>query len=234
MARAALHGGSQPLPRADAATRTAMRELRQLLRRLGPRGSGAVRPGNARTHAARGGRMPRLSALPLPPDYASRTGLPRQAEPALLVDAGRDAFGRRAWLQPAAARDWRRMRAAAAADGVTLQLVSAFRHAAYQTRLFERKLARGATIEQILGVNAAPGYSEHHSGRAIDLTTPGCAPAEEAFEDTARSTGCSATPRATASACRTRAATRTGWCTSPGTGTTSASTGRPGPERGRA
>lgn len=174
----------QPLPRADAATRTAMRDLRQLLRRLGPRGSGAVSPGNARTHAARGGRMPRLSVLPLPRDYASRTGLPRHAEPALLVDAGRDAFGRRAWLQPAAARDWRRMRAAAAADGVTLQLVSAFRHAAYQTRLFERKLARGATIEQILGVNAAPGYSEHHSGRAIDVTTPGCAPAEEAFEDT--------------------------------------------------
>jgi D-alanyl-D-alanine carboxypeptidase len=188
------------LPRAHAGTRAARRELHDLLRQLGPRGNlrmaaqsprrrggprlgGSVAPA-ARTRATRCGREPRLPVLALPVDYAARTGLPRQREPTLLVDAGRDAFGRRAWLQAAAALDWQRMRVAAARDRVTLQLVSAFRHAAYQTRLVQRKRARGLTLDEILKVNAAPGYSEHHSGRAIDLTTPGCAPAEVDFETT--------------------------------------------------
>jgi len=37
-------------------------------------------------------------------------------------------------------------------------------------------------MDEILRVSAAPGYSEHHSGRALDLTTPGFAPVEEEFE----------------------------------------------------
>ena len=32
-------------------------------------------------------------------------------------------------------------------------------------------------------MSAAPGYSEHHSGRAVDLTTPGSPVLEEAFEE---------------------------------------------------
>ena len=31
-------------------------------------------------------------------------------------------------------------------------------------------------------MNAPPGFSEHHSGRALDLSTEGFAPLEEAFE----------------------------------------------------
>ena len=37
-------------------------------------------------------------------------------------------------------------------------------------------------MAQILRVSAAPGYSEHHSGRALDITTPGYAALEEEFE----------------------------------------------------
>ncbi|MFX5776691.1 D-alanyl-D-alanine carboxypeptidase family protein, partial [Acinetobacter baumannii] len=33
-------------------------------------------------------------------------------------------------------------------------------------------------------MNAAPGFSEHHSGHALDIGTPGDAPAEESFETT--------------------------------------------------
>lgn len=190
----------QALPRARAATRAALRELQDLLRRLGPRGNlrtafaaprgclaarvAGSSASAARVRRTRSGRVPRLAPLPIPADYAARTGLPRQPEPGLLIDAGRDAFGRRAWLQVAAARAWQRLRDAATRDQVTLQLVSAFRHTAYQTRLVQRKMARGLSLEEILTVNAAPGYSEHHSGRAIDLTTPGCAPAEVEFEAT--------------------------------------------------
>jgi D-alanyl-D-alanine carboxypeptidase len=39
-------------------------------------------------------------------------------------------------------------------------------------------------LDDILAVNTAPGFSEHHSGRALDLSTPGEAAAEESFEST--------------------------------------------------
>ena len=76
------------------------------------------------------------------------------------------------------------MRAAAARDGVVLEAISGYRSHDYQLGIFERKRARGQSVEEILHVNAAPGYSEHHSGRALDIGTPGEPPAEESFEHT--------------------------------------------------
>lgn len=138
----------------------------------------------AALHARVRARGPVLERVSLPDDYAERTALPAQPEPPRLALAGHDRFGRATWLREAVARAWARMRDAARADGIELDLVSGFRHVAYQTRLFQRKLARGLTLAEILRVNAAPGFSEHHSGRAIDITTPGSPPAEESFETT--------------------------------------------------
>jgi D-alanyl-D-alanine carboxypeptidase len=76
------------------------------------------------------------------------------------------------------------MQAAAWRDQVRLDAISGYRSHAYQLGIFERKLARGQTVAQILTVNAAPGYSEHHAGTALDIGTPGEAPAEESFEHT--------------------------------------------------
>ncbi len=123
-------------------------------------------------------------ALGVPRDYARARHLHLQREPARLVPVGEDIHGRPQWLQPRAARASSRMRAAASQDGIELQLVSAFRSIEYQLGIVERKLARGLTIDAILRVSAAPGYSEHHSGRCVDFTTPGCAPLDEAFEHT--------------------------------------------------
>jgi len=120
--------------------------------------------------------------LAIPRDYGQVRGLERCREPRVLACVGLDAFGRNQWLAPRAATAWLRMRDAAARDGIALQLVSAFRSVAYQSGLFRRKLARGLAIDEILQVNAAPGYSEHHTGRAVDVGAPGYAPAEEEFE----------------------------------------------------
>ena len=76
------------------------------------------------------------------------------------------------------------MRAAAACEGVGLEAISGYRSHAYQLGIFRRKLARGLALEAILEVNAAPGYSEHHSGHALDIGAPGEPPAEESFETT--------------------------------------------------
>jgi D-alanyl-D-alanine carboxypeptidase len=76
------------------------------------------------------------------------------------------------------------MLAAAVIDGIVLAAVSGFRSFDYQRTIIERKLAAGLTVEQIVCVSALPGFSEHHTGRAIDVGTPGCPPVTEDFEQT--------------------------------------------------
>lgn len=117
--------------------------------------------------------------------YAKRVGLPAVAEPEWLAFAGFDRYRRPLWLRVDAARAWRHLRDAALRDGIVLEAISGYRSHDYQLGIFERKLARGQTIEEILAVNAAPGYSEHHGGLALDIGTPGQPPAEESFEHTA-------------------------------------------------
>lgn len=126
----------------------------------------------------------RLARLGLDDSYAQRTGLALVAEPARLHFAGFDRYRRPLWLATAAARAWRTLHAHASREGIVLDAISGYRSHDYQLGIFERKRARGQQVEEILQVNAAPGYSEHHSGRALDIGTPGEPPAEESFERT--------------------------------------------------
>ncbi len=126
----------------------------------------------------------RLRGLGLTPAYGHAEQLVAIAEPRQLSYAGRDRFSRPLWLTADTTRAWQRMRRAAARAGVVLEAISGFRSHAYQLGIFRRKLARGQTLAQILTVNVAPGFSEHHSGRALDIGTPGEPPAEESFEST--------------------------------------------------
>ena len=130
------------------------------------------------------GLRERLDALGLDESYGQRSGLALVAEPARLALAGFDRYRRPLWLGTAAARAWQLMQRSAYADGIVLEAISGYRSHDYQLGIFERKLARGQTVEQILNVNAAPGYSEHHGGNALDIGTPGEPPAEESFERT--------------------------------------------------
>lgn len=73
-------------------------------------------------------------------------------------------------LQSAAAQAYRAMAAAAAADGISLLPISGFRSIADQKYLFfEIKAERGQDTSQRAEVSAPPGYSEHHTGYAIDI-----------------------------------------------------------------
>ena len=101
-----------------------------------------------------------------------------------LVSIGLDLTGREQRLERAAAAQWDEMRATAAGANVELAVISAFRSFDYQKQIIARKLAAGQTIEQILRASALPGFSEHHSGRAIDIGTPGSPPLTETFEQT--------------------------------------------------
>ena len=126
-----------------------------------------------------------LREFGIAPATLRRRGLQRHREARRLTPVGLGTDGRDKLLTPAAARAWLAMRESAAKDGVGLLLVSAFRSVEFQAALLRARLAKGETIDAALKVNAPPGYSEHHTGRAIDIGTPGCGGLDEAFETTA-------------------------------------------------
>ncbi|HKE47917.1 MAG TPA: M15 family metallopeptidase [Rhodanobacteraceae bacterium] len=132
--------------------------------------------------AARRAAIEASVRLGVPRDYGRARRLPVVREPRELAFIGIDVHERAQWLAPRAARALTRLREAAREAGVALDIVSAFRSADYQLGIVRRKCERGLRIDEILRVSAAPGYSEHHSGRAVDFTTPGYAALEEEFE----------------------------------------------------
>jgi len=143
---------------------------------------GPAPPQRCRDATERDALLRRARDAGIPRNYGATHALRRQREPQRLTCIGCDIYQRAQWLQPAAAHAFRRLQAAATAVGVDLQVVSAFRSIEYQLGIIERKLAGGQHIDAILQVSAAPGYSEHHSGRCVDLTTPGFPVLEEAFD----------------------------------------------------
>jgi zinc D-Ala-D-Ala carboxypeptidase len=73
-------------------------------------------------------------------------------------------------MRRAAADAYQKMAAAAAADGVNLLPISAFRSVADQNDLFFRvKEERNQGVSKRAEVSAPPGHSEHHTGYAIDI-----------------------------------------------------------------
>lgn len=123
--------------------------------------------------------------LGIPSDYGRHPRRPRYAEATELTDVEPNVIGTMQRLTPDTATAWRKMKASAAGDGVQLLLISGFRSVRHQADLIRRKLAAGQPIAAILAVNAAPGFSEHHTGRAIDIATPGTRPLTVDFEGSA-------------------------------------------------
>lgn len=124
--------------------------------------------------------------LGIPPTYGADRRLTAYAEAneTDLVQIAVSDEGRPIRLVPAAAAAWRRMFSAAAQEQIELLAVSGFRSVARQTEIIRTKLNAGRSLDSILRYVAAPGFSEHHTGRALDISSPGHTELEEAFEHT--------------------------------------------------
>jgi D-alanyl-D-alanine carboxypeptidase len=125
-----------------------------------------------------------LASLDVPASLIEQRSLALQPEAEELVIAEIGDNGREHRLVPAAADAWRAMRAAARADGIELRIVSAFRSVDRQAEIVRDKLGRGLAPEEIFTTSAPPGYSEHHTGRALDVASGTARPLEEVFEQT--------------------------------------------------
>jgi len=122
--------------------------------------------------------------LGIPADYGKDGTRPVFEEATDLLEVGPNLVGRMQRLTPEAARQWQAMVAAADTVGIQLLIVSGYRGVDYQAGLIRKKIEAGQAIGEILRVNAAPGHSEHHTGRAVDIATPGSRPLTEEFEQT--------------------------------------------------
>ena len=122
--------------------------------------------------------------LGIPLDYARQRQLTLQYEATDLVSIGKSPEGNDCRLIRPAARGWNYMHAAARALSIELQPLSGFRSVERQVKIIRGKLDLGEKMSDILRSIAAPGYSEHHTGRAIDIGSPEVLPLEEAFSNT--------------------------------------------------
>ena len=99
-----------------------------------------------------------------------------------LVSIGTDIYGRPQRLRKPAAEAWNTMRLAASQDQICIRLVSAYRSVEYQIEVIDKLVKKGQNIRDILTRVAAPGFSEHQSGCAVDLTSDEETVLEEEFE----------------------------------------------------
>lgn len=128
---------------------------------------------------------PWFEELGISPELIAARGLHPCVEAVHLELAEVGADGREHRLAPEAAAAWRRMKNAAFDAGVRLFIISAYRSVDRQVEIIRRKLDAGQKIEDILCVSAPPGFSEHHTGCAVDLGEPDTPLLETCFDQTA-------------------------------------------------
>lgn len=130
---------------------------------------------------------PLHQALLIPANYATERSLAPhlEASETALVQIGTNDEGRPIRLVPEAADAWSALRVAAEREGVTLIPISGFRSVDRQCEIIRAKLEAGQLIEDILRYVAAPGFSEHHTGRALDISSPEHIELDEDFARTA-------------------------------------------------
>jgi zinc D-Ala-D-Ala carboxypeptidase len=124
--------------------------------------------------------------LGIPTDYATKRHFTPQIEAveAELVEVGINDEGRAVRLIRPAAESWANMRIVAARNDIELMPISGFRSISRQTEIFREKLAAGQSVMDILRYVAAPGFSEHHTGRALDIGSPEHTELDEEFAQT--------------------------------------------------
>lgn len=122
--------------------------------------------------------------LGITPALLAGRRLQRYEEAQGLVPAEKAPNGRVHFLVPEAAEAWRAMKAAAQSEGIDIHILSGFRSIARQGELIQVRLDGGMAIGDVLKILAPPGYSEHHTGRAVDVSTQGIKALQLEFEST--------------------------------------------------
>ncbi|WP_413287441.1 D-alanyl-D-alanine carboxypeptidase family protein [Bdellovibrio sp. HCB337] len=114
----------------------------------------------------------------------NRLSLHEQPPLEMLQIVDIDFEGKPFVLTTQTAKAWLQMRAAALQENIQLMPFSGFRSYLHQKNLIDKHLKNGRPLDDILTHIAIPGFSEHHSGRAIDIHAYGHPTLTEEFENT--------------------------------------------------
>ena len=101
-----------------------------------------------------------------------------------LIDIGKSLNNKKIFLDSVAAIAFLKMQEEAKKDSIEFIIVSAFRSFDYQKGIIIRKLNMGRKLKDILKENTLPGYSEHHTGRAVDFIEKGWYSLSTSFDKT--------------------------------------------------
>jgi D-alanyl-D-alanine carboxypeptidase len=116
------------------------------------------------------------------PEKATQFGY--HPQPEALSSELRSIPGTNQKLAAPAATAYQRMAQAAKAQGINLYPISAFRSVKDQHNILQDKARRGMSPDEMLKFSAPAGYSEHHTGTAIDIGTSKETDLHGAFENT--------------------------------------------------
>lgn len=125
-----------------------------------------------------------LQDLGVDPALIDARGLPLHEDAIELVVAEVGDDGKEHQLVPDAAAQWTCLKEAADREGVAIFVASAFRSFDRQVEVVRSSIAAGRSVAAVFQHIAPPGCSEHHTGRALDLGTPGCADLSDSFAQT--------------------------------------------------
>lgn len=104
---------------------------------------------------------------------STQTGLPThffyQENAQNLVEVG-IYFNRREFLNREVAEAFKQMQLAAQKEKIEIVPISGFRSIADQKKLFQRQIQRRGSEEAASRLSAPPGFSEHHTGYALDIS----------------------------------------------------------------
>jgi murein DD-endopeptidase MepM/ murein hydrolase activator NlpD len=102
----------------------------------------------------------------------------KEADPSSLVAVGGEE------LHQDAANAWSKMQQSALNSGIRLDVVSGYRSVSDQTDLWNKQVQRQGSASAAAKISAPPGYSEHHTGYALDIGANGVANLSAGFENT--------------------------------------------------
>jgi len=115
-------------------------------------------------------------------DYSIKDNI--KFESSNLVVIGKNIYGYDMKLDSIAAEAFFEMQKSAKKDSIELRIASAFRSFDYQNKIIQKKIKNGRSIESILKENTLPGYSEHHTGYALDFISKEAYSLSVGFEKT--------------------------------------------------
>ena len=88
-----------------------------------------------------------------------------------IVSIGYNILNKEIFLSEKCAQSWIKMKNDALKGSMQISVLSGFRSYYKQYAIINNKLQRGMIIAKILEENKLPGFSQHHSGNAIDIIT---------------------------------------------------------------